>query len=83
MISFASTIDVVPSHIMEAEFFLFEDQAVYFLLSFVFAHDLQEDGAIAVEDLVGFAYSLSGGAAQADVVFVFAGERAEYLIGTA
>lgn len=83
MVGFAPAIEVTAREIVEAEFFLFQHEPVYLFLSFVLAHDLQQDGAVAVEDLVGFAYDNCGSTAQANMVFVFAGNGAKDLVGAA
>ncbi len=52
VVEFSSLVDRVAGHVVEIEFLFIEDDAVYFNLRFMLAHDLKKDGAIAMENII-------------------------------
>ena len=73
-------IDIGTSEIVEAKFFLFQDEPVYFLLRFVFAQYLKKDGPISMEDLIRFFYDFGSSPSKFEVVFILTIDRTKYLV---
>ena len=78
MIGFPPAVDGIAGDVLVVEFLFVEYLAVDFLLSFVFTHDFEENGAIAVQDFICFANGCGGSTPELDVVAVFAGDGAEF-----
>ena len=64
MIGFPFAVEVAACVVVETEFLLFQQQAIHLFLTGVFAHEFQQDRAIAVEDVVCFSYHFCRGLAE-------------------
>lgn len=71
------------SDVSEVKLFTVEDGSGHFFLGAVFAHDFQEDRAIAMEDFVYTFGSFHSHFVELYVIHGFASGRTENLIGSA
>ncbi|MEM9721879.1 MAG: hypothetical protein AAGA10_21615 [Bacteroidota bacterium] len=80
VIGFPMPIDIGTGEVVEAEFFLFQDESIYFLLGFVFAHDFQKNGPIAMKNGICFLNHFSSGPSKFEMVFIFTVNGAKYFV---
>jgi hypothetical protein len=80
VIAFALGVEVGTGIMGEVELLFVEIQTGKLLLAGVFAHEFEQDGAVTMKDLVGFANHFGRGAPEADVIVIFANVGAKNFV---
>jgi hypothetical protein len=72
VIAFALGVDIRPGVVMEVELLFVEVHTGKLLLTGVFAHEFEQDGAVSMENFVDLTNDFGRGTAETDVIVVFA-----------
>lgn len=82
VITFALGVEVGARVIGKVELLFVELHAGELLLGSIFSHQFEENGTVAMEDLVGFPNSFGRSTSKPDMIIIFAVDGAENFIGS-